>query len=240
MYAARRAGMKREMFGHVAGGYARVLARFAEVLAAAGVEIRTGFRGRAGRRAGAGLEVAGEHGALAFDRVVVTAPAPLAAALCPDLTEPERERLAGDPLTRGIVCASLLLRRPLAGFYDHQPRRRRAAVHRGHRDDRAGRPGELRRALARLPARHAAGDDRGVGWSDGEVRERFVAALARGYPGRPGHGRGVPGGACPPRLRDPHAALLARGAAARHLGAGPVTWSTARRSSTAPSTSTRP
>src|SRR6185437_13155489 len=39
-YGARRSGLKKEMFGYVRGGYARVLERFAEVLADEGVEIR--------------------------------------------------------------------------------------------------------------------------------------------------------------------------------------------------------
>ncbi len=39
MYAARNSGLKREMFGYVRGGYARVLERFAEVLREKGVEI---------------------------------------------------------------------------------------------------------------------------------------------------------------------------------------------------------
>ncbi len=40
MYAARNSGMKKEMFGYVRGGYARVLERFGEVLAENGVRIR--------------------------------------------------------------------------------------------------------------------------------------------------------------------------------------------------------
>ena len=40
LYAARNSGLKREMFGYVRGGYARVLERFGEVLQAKGVEIR--------------------------------------------------------------------------------------------------------------------------------------------------------------------------------------------------------
>ncbi|MFZ1702194.1 MAG: NAD(P)/FAD-dependent oxidoreductase [Pyrinomonadaceae bacterium] len=40
MYSARRSGMKKEMFGYVRGGYARVLERFGEVLVKKGVEIR--------------------------------------------------------------------------------------------------------------------------------------------------------------------------------------------------------
>ncbi|HEY0428747.1 MAG TPA: NAD(P)/FAD-dependent oxidoreductase [Pyrinomonadaceae bacterium] len=39
LYAARNSGLKREMFGYVRGGYARVLERFGEVLRAKGVEI---------------------------------------------------------------------------------------------------------------------------------------------------------------------------------------------------------
>jgi protoporphyrinogen oxidase len=37
MYAARRTGLKKEMFGYVEGGYARILERFTGVLAAEGV-----------------------------------------------------------------------------------------------------------------------------------------------------------------------------------------------------------
>jgi protoporphyrinogen oxidase len=182
MYAARRAGMKRELFGHVAGGYARVLARFAEVLGAAGVELRTGFAVARVGRIGAGLEVTGEHGALPFDRVVVTAPAPLAAALCPDLTASERERLAAIRY-QGIVCPSLLLRRPLAGFYVTNLADAglpfTGVIEMTALVDPAGFGG---RTLVYLP-RYAAQDDEAWGWSDGEVRERFVAALARVYPG---------------------------------------------------------
>lgn len=40
MYAARNSGLKKEMFGYVRGGYARVLERFAEVLEEKGIEVR--------------------------------------------------------------------------------------------------------------------------------------------------------------------------------------------------------
>ena len=44
MYAARNSGLKKEMFGYVRGGYARVLERFGEVLVENGVEIRLNSR----------------------------------------------------------------------------------------------------------------------------------------------------------------------------------------------------
>jgi len=40
LYAARKSGLKKEMFGYVRGGYARVLERFGEHLSEKGVEIR--------------------------------------------------------------------------------------------------------------------------------------------------------------------------------------------------------
>src|SRR4051812_28903853 len=44
MYAARNSGLKREMFGYVRGGYARVLERFGEVLASKDVDVRLNTR----------------------------------------------------------------------------------------------------------------------------------------------------------------------------------------------------
>src|SRR5215204_6143819 len=44
MYAARNSGLKREMFGYVRGGYARVLDRFGQHLRGKGVEIRLDSR----------------------------------------------------------------------------------------------------------------------------------------------------------------------------------------------------
>ena len=44
MYAARNSGLKKEMFGYVRGGYARVLERFGEHLREKGVEIRLNSR----------------------------------------------------------------------------------------------------------------------------------------------------------------------------------------------------
>ncbi|MGI9034991.1 MAG: NAD(P)/FAD-dependent oxidoreductase [Pyrinomonadaceae bacterium] len=44
MYAARNSGLKREMFGYVRGGYARVLEKFGEYLREKGVEIKLNSR----------------------------------------------------------------------------------------------------------------------------------------------------------------------------------------------------
>lgn len=44
LYAARNSGLKKEMFGYVRGGYARVLKRFGELLIEKGVDIRLNSR----------------------------------------------------------------------------------------------------------------------------------------------------------------------------------------------------
>jgi protoporphyrinogen oxidase len=115
--AARRSGLKAELFGYVPGGYRQVIQRFEAMLVEEGVRIDVnrpiGFAGLDGDD----LVLRSMDGAQeTFDGVVVTLAAPMAAKLCPGLTSEERQRLDGVRY-QGIVCASLLLRRPLAGYY---------------------------------------------------------------------------------------------------------------------------
>jgi protoporphyrinogen oxidase len=118
LYAARRTGLKKEKFGYLAGGYERVLKRFGEALREHGVDIRVG---RAVQRLAAGADGGVEatldgEGYRHFDRLVATVPAPDVARLCPQLTLDERARLEGIRY-QGILCASLLLRKPLSAYY---------------------------------------------------------------------------------------------------------------------------
>ncbi len=118
LYAARRTGLKKEMFGYVPGGYARILDRFATVLRDRGVVIRCAASvDRIESTAAGGLRVVvdretGDE----FDHVVVTSDAPTAARLCPGLSAAERARLEGIGY-QGIVCASFVLRSSLSGYY---------------------------------------------------------------------------------------------------------------------------
>jgi protoporphyrinogen oxidase len=183
MYAARRSGMKRELFGYVPGGYARILERFAEVLGAEGTRLVLGGAVRRVTAAADGrVSVALADGREeTFDRVVVTAAAPLAARLCPDLEASAQARLAALRY-QGIVCASLLLRRPLSEFYVTNitdawvpftavigMSNVVAARHLGGH------------ALVYLP-KYLAADDPAFARSDADVEEEFLAALERMYP----------------------------------------------------------
>jgi protoporphyrinogen oxidase len=118
LYAARRTGLKKEMFGYVkGGGYARTIARFAEVLTETGVKVETGRAVRSVRPVAGGLEVLDAHGsAERFDQVVVTSASHLASRMCPDLSRAEHARLRSVRYM-GVVCASVLLKRPLAPYY---------------------------------------------------------------------------------------------------------------------------
>src|SRR5262245_11727842 len=118
MYAARRTGLKKEMFGFVPGGYATILERFATVLGAHRVCIKLGYKVQQVATAHSdGVSVIGADGQRqSFDQVVLTVPAPIAAHLCPALSAEEQARLRGIKY-QGIICASLRLKRPLGPFY---------------------------------------------------------------------------------------------------------------------------
>ena len=118
MYAARRSGMKKEMFGYVPGGYGRILASMQQVLQKAGVTIRLGCRSTSIHSApAAGVTVKfADNSEATHNQIIFTGPATTAADLCPELNAEEQRLLRGIEY-QGIVCASLLLKRPLSPYY---------------------------------------------------------------------------------------------------------------------------
>lgn len=183
MYAARRSGMKKELFGYVRGGYARIVDRFAEVLADRGVELRTNAAvRRIDSPAGVGPRVELASGEVVrFDQVICTAVPPLATKLMPDLTEPEHALLNGVKY-QGIVCASVLLKNPLDRFYvtnitDHWAPFT-GVIEMSALVDRSEFGGHC---LVYLP-KYVAPDDPVMTEPDESIRERFLAALERMYP----------------------------------------------------------
>ena len=183
MYAARRTGLKKEMFGYVPGGYARVLQRFGEVLAREGVRVEVGRRATRVSRTKAGKLSVSLDGARArsFDNVVVTAASPVAAELCEDLLPGEKARLAGVEY-QGIVCCSLLLKAPLATYYVTNITDAwvpfTAVIEMTTLVDRAEVGGH---ALVYLPKYVAQGDPTFTR-SDDELREEYLSVLERMYP----------------------------------------------------------
>jgi protoporphyrinogen oxidase len=117
MYAARRSGLKREMFGYVDGGYKVVLEELQATLDREGVKTEYEF---------ATAKVVQENGAVAvaardgrehrFDHVVLTVPTTIIADICPQLQSAERERLKS-VVYQGVLCASFLSKQKLADYY---------------------------------------------------------------------------------------------------------------------------
>jgi protoporphyrinogen oxidase len=183
MYAARRSGLKKEMFGYVRGGYQRILSRFGKMLAGEGVEIGLGHAarkierrldGQIGVRFANGVE---RH----FDQVVCTMPSPAIAEMCPQLSGDEKQTLAAVRY-QGIVCASLLLKRPLAEYYVTNlidswiPFT--AVIEMSALVEKAQFNGN---SLVYLP-KYDDPADPAFEQSDAQIEQKFIAALQRMYP----------------------------------------------------------
>jgi protoporphyrinogen oxidase len=182
MYAARRTGLKKEMFGYLPGGYARMLDRFTAYLQQQGVTLRPSHRVE---------QVVAENGVVnvsfhnghreQFDQVVLTMAAGIAANVCPQLQPQERE-LCKNVEYQGIVCASLLLKQPLSSFYVTNITDTwvpfTGVIEMTALVDKAEFGG---RNLVYLP-KYVPIDDPMFEESDASIRDRFLGALVQMYP----------------------------------------------------------
>lgn len=182
LYAARRSGMKKEMFGTVGGGYARVTQRFGEHLQGLGVSLRLGTPvSRIEPDAGRLRVTVGDGTSEVFDHVVVTSAAPTAARLCAGLSAAE-QRLLGGVRYLGIVCASVLLRKPLDGYYVTNLLDPGLPFTGVIEMSAMARPAHFGgRGLVYLP-RYLAPDDPMFEMSDADIEKLFLDGLARVYP----------------------------------------------------------
>jgi protoporphyrinogen oxidase len=183
LYAARRTGLKKELFGYLPGGYARFLKCFGEALAETGVTIQLGDRATQVKQIDTGvLQIQFQNGASAtFDQVVITTAAPIAAQLCPQLSLDELNRLKGIQY-QGILCASVLLKQPLSPYYVTNIT-----------EDWVPFTGVIEmttlvnprafggRSLVYLP-KYIPAEDPAFGQSDEVLRSQFIQALTQMYP----------------------------------------------------------
>ncbi|MBC5806434.1 MAG: hypothetical protein DLM53_11740 [Candidatus Eremiobacter antarcticus] len=184
LYAARRSGMKTESFGYVPGGYARILRSFQERLEAEGAHINTSQTAVAieTNEDSDGLSVRFSDGRRKeFNRVVATVPGPVAARLSAGLSADEVSRLNGVQY-QGIICASLLLKRPLADYYVTNITDSwvpfTAVIEMSALVDRSEFKG---RHLVYLP-KYVQPDHPAFELPDEQIEAEFLAALERMYP----------------------------------------------------------
>jgi protoporphyrinogen oxidase len=178
LFKARKAGIAEDQLGWVRGGYHTVFERAAAVLVERGVEVRTGVAVKA-VRAGGVVETDGDT--RTFDQVVVTAAAPIAVRLCPDLSDRERALLEGVTY-QGIVCASLVLRRPVSPYYLTYITDDAAPFTAVVETTALVGPAEMGgRTLVYLP-KYVLPDDPFLDATDDEVRARFLPYLQTMHP----------------------------------------------------------
>lgn len=209
MYAARNSGLKKEMFGYVRGGYARVLERFDEHLREKGVEIRLNSRVEKIERINdkikvfiaenaekyraevklnaiqnyTGISVRSVNATAnssEFDSIILTCPSNVAAKICPQLTNAEKQKLENIKY-QGIVCASVLMKKSLSRFYvtnitDETPFT--GIIEMSALVDKREFGGN---ALVYLP-KYVAPDDELLEKTDAEIEETFLAGLEKMYP----------------------------------------------------------
>lgn len=206
MYAARNSGLKKEMFGYVRGGYARILEKFAEVLREKGVEIRLNSRVERVERIDGKIRLDANEEinrdfrmdkniknnfsipvnpeipvnfSSEFDSVILTCPSNVAAKICPQFTETEKQSLENIKY-QGIICASVLMKKSLSNFYvtnitDETPFT--GIIEMSALVDKREFGGN---ALVYLP-KYVAPDDELFEKSDAEIEEIFLAALEKMY-----------------------------------------------------------
>ncbi len=183
LYGARRSGLKTERFGYVEGGYRRILAELVRSVEAEGVGIRCGSSVASVRRTDrcTRIELA-DGGRVLADAAILTVPCGRIAALCPQLSPAEQARLRSVRYL-GVACGTLLLRRPLAGYYvtniTDPGLPFTGVIEMTALVDRARFGGNT---LVYLPRYLGSGDPV---WerSDLELRGEFLAGLGRMFPG---------------------------------------------------------
>ena len=118
MYAARRSGLKKEMFGYVAGGYSRILEEFKKSLVDKSViikkehpvkKIESIINGKVLIQYTNGEEEI-------FDEVIITASSPIAKKMCPQLSLEEKNKMDSIQYL-GVICASIILKKPISNYY---------------------------------------------------------------------------------------------------------------------------
>lgn len=117
MYAARRTGLKKEMFGYVEGGYDTILNAFEKHLLDKNIAIHKGYKANAIQKGKDGVYIKFENEKeLTFDKVIMTTASPIITKIVEGLSESEVSKFNSTEYL-GVVCTSLLLKNPISPYY---------------------------------------------------------------------------------------------------------------------------
>lgn len=186
MYKARRTGLKREMFGYVPGGYARVIERFHDRLTDLGVSMQTGYSVQHAQHDHQSKQTRLQFTngiSTSFDNVIFTIPSPLISRVCPQLNSDEHSAHQQIKYL-GVVCASVLLKSPFQGYYVTNIIDSWVPLTGIIEMSTIVGADELKgHSLLYLPKYVEADDDKAFTESDASIQERFLATLEKMYPG---------------------------------------------------------
>jgi protoporphyrinogen oxidase len=125
MYAARKSGLKKEMFGYVSGGYERINSQFAKHLQNMGVEFKYNSKVKAvNKPAGpVGGQINGnlilttlDDNQYQFDHVISTLSSKESVKVAPQLTDSEKQQHEAIKYL-GVICPSVLLGKEISPYY---------------------------------------------------------------------------------------------------------------------------
>jgi protoporphyrinogen oxidase len=117
MYAARKSGLKKEMFGYVQGGYARIIESLHKKVTESEIEIVSGFNVKSIRSVENKIEIlSNQNLILNFEKCVVTLPSKVVSQVCLELSDDIK--IKHQNLTYlGVICVTLLLKNSVSPYY---------------------------------------------------------------------------------------------------------------------------
>ena len=118
MYAARRSGLKKEMFGYVNGGYETINSCFVNYLINAGVEFKYNSTVSSVKKNKSGdIDVSlTNNTSSSYFKVISTLPSTISAKIATDLSENEKQKHDSIKYL-GVICTTILLKNRLSPFY---------------------------------------------------------------------------------------------------------------------------
>lgn len=118
MYAARRSGLKKEMFGYVNGGYENINNRLEKFLVNAGVKFRYNATvNSVSSDSDGNLKIKlADNSIFRFQNVISTLPSTVSVKIAPKLEPEEKEKHQAIKYL-GVICTTVLLDRQLSPYY---------------------------------------------------------------------------------------------------------------------------
>ncbi|MFC1734046.1 NAD(P)/FAD-dependent oxidoreductase [candidate division KSB1 bacterium] len=117
MYAARRSGLKKEMFGYIPGGYKKILSSFSNMLKDKNITIHTGWKANKIINQNNSVKVESIAGDVVIhDNIILTAPSPIVNKLCEGITDNSIQR-HGTIDYLGVICPAVILSKSISPYY---------------------------------------------------------------------------------------------------------------------------